>query len=551
MIVAASTTAMLIAMIQPALDKVFINKDQAMLMIIPPLVILLSFINGGANYMQNYLMKFVGQRIISDVQVDLYRHLINADLAFLHLQSSGHLISRFTNDIITMRGAVSNLLTGLAKELATVVLLIALMFYQNLTLACISFVVFPIAIYPIIAMGRRMRKVSRKTQEELGKYTSLLDETFQNIRAVKAYVQEEAECNKAKNLVNQVFQLYLKAAHTDSLTSPIMETLGGVIFGAIIWYGGKQVMHDALTPGELFTFIAAFLTAYRPIKTLSSLNSSLQEGLAAARRLFQIMDVTPKVSNQTDALPLQITEGAMIFDNLTFGYSKHLLALQDVSFTIMAGKTTAFVGESGSGKSTLINLILRFYDPVQGRILIDGQDIKNCTLHSLRKAITVVSQDIMLFDDSVWNNIAYGTENVTEMEVIQAAKDAAAHDFIMSLPEGYQTIIGQQGLKLSGGQKQRISIARGFLKNSPILLLDEATSSLDPITEHNIQQALNKLRKNRTNLIIAHRLSTIIDADQIFVMNKGRVVECGTHAELLSMQGHYFKLYDRQENTGE
>ncbi len=543
MVLVAAATAGNAWMLQPALDKIFLQKDASMLLYIPLGVMAIALVKGTAAYFQAILMKYVGQRVVTDMQLKLYAHLLHADLAVLHRHSSGRLISRFTNDITIMRGAVSTILTGIARELLTVIFLLGLMIYQSGILSVIAFTVFPIAVYPIIRLGKRMRKIANKTQEELGNYTSQLDETFQGIRVVKAYRREVFEISRANRIMEGILALYLKAARTESVTSPIMETLSGVAIAAVIWYGGAQVIEGETTPGSFFSFVAALIMAYKPIKSLADLNTSLQEGLAAARRLFAILDVTAVIQDSSHARPLVLTGGDIALKQVSFAYMPGKNALHDLSLTVPAGKTVALVGASGSGKSTIMNLILRFYDPADGSISIDGVDIRDVTLSSLRDAISLVSQDIVLFDDTVLANILYGRLDASREEVIEAARQAAAHEFIMELPEGYDTRIGQRGFSLSGGQRQRLSIARAILKNSPILLLDEATSALDPISEQLIQNALDSLRVGRTTIIIAHRLSTVQNADIIYVMREGRVVEAGTHDELLLKKGEYSRLY--------
>jgi subfamily B ATP-binding cassette protein MsbA len=544
MMAVALTTSANVSMIKPALDKIFFSRDKEMLMLIPGAVMLISFVNGIASYFQNLLMKFVGQRIVTDMQLRLYEHLLHSDIAVLNQESSGKLISRFTNDIVTMRGAVSNLLTGIAKEFLTVIFLIGVMFYQSITLSLITFIVFPLAIFPIIRLGKRMRKIAGKTQEQLGHYTSQLDETFRSIRIVKSYRQEQFEISKARKIVEDIFKLYVKAARTDAIASPIMETISGIAIASVIWYGGLQVINGVTTAGGFMTFIVAFITAYKPVKSLAGLNTNLQEGLSAAKRLFSFLDIKPIIKDKENAFTLKVNDGYIRLDRVSFGYNKSKLALKDLSLDIPAGKTIAIVGRSGGGKSTIVNLLLRFYDPGQGSILIDDQNIADATLASLRDNIAIVTQDVMLFDDTVMANIAYGKQNATEEQIIQAAKAASAHEFIMEMPEGYNTIIGHHGSKLSGGQRQRLSIARAILKDAPILILDEATSSLDPIAEHEIQQALEQLRKNRTTIVIAHRLSTIVNAERIYVMKNGEIAESGTHTELLELGKEYVKLYN-------
>ena len=427
-----------------------------------------------------------------------------------------------------MRASLSNVLTGVAKEFLTVLFLIALMFSLNWHLAVLIFIIFPLAIYPIIRMGRRMRKISLSTQEKLGLYTSQLDETFKAIKEVKSYRAEKHEIEKSNNILNNIFALYVQAIRTESLSSPIIE-----------------IISSNTSPGSFIAFIGAFVAAYRPLKSLAELNNNLQEGLAAAKRLFDVIDISPQITNHKYAKKLKVTDASISFNNISFNYKNHKL-FSDLSFNIAPGKIIAFVGSSGSGKTTIGNLLLRFYEIDAGEILIDGQNIQEVLLESLRKKITMVSQDILLFDDTVYANIAYGKLNASHEEIIAAAKAAAADEFIDKLPENYNTIIGQNGFKLSGGQKQRLSIARAILKNSPIIIFDEATSALDTISEQAIQDSIFSLKgPGRSIIIIAHRLSTIIDSDLIYVLDKGKIIASGTHQELLVSSPYYQELYSK------
>ncbi len=551
MIMVAATTAAHAWMMQPALDEIFVRQNKTMLMYIPIAIVAIAVVKGWAAYGQNVVIRYIGQRIITDMQLKLYAHLLNADLSYLHAQTSGRLISRLSNDIGIMRQSVSTVFTGLAREALTFIFLIGLMFYQSVELALIAFVVFPLGVYPILRLGKRMRKVSTNTQSKLADFTSQLDETFQGIRVIRSYGREEYEIGRASNVVEHIFRLYMKAARTESASSPIMELLTGAAIAAIIWHGGSQVIAGTTTPGAFFSFISAMLMAYRPMKNLSSMNTQLQEGLAAAKRFFTLIDTAPSITEKPNAKTLQVTSGTIHYHNVNFAYNAEKQALKNLSLTVPGGKTVALVGPSGGGKSTIINLLLRFYDINSGRITIDDMDIRDVSFASLRESMALVSQDITLFDDTVRANIAYGRPNATEDEIIEAAYNAAAHDFIMELPQGYDTIIGQHGLKLSGGQRQRLAIARAMLRNAPILLLDEATSALDPISEQQIQAALERLMKGRTTLVIAHRLSTIMNADIIYVLRQGSIVESGTHTELIAVQGEYNKLYTQHFRSSE
>lgn len=543
MVIVASCTALNAWMIQPALDQIFINKDRDMLVLIPLAVFCIALIGAAANYGNTLSMRYIGQRIVADMQIRLFEHLLRSDIGLFHQQSSGRLISRFTNDINLLRNAFSNVLTAITKESLSMVFLLGVMIYQNAALSALALLAFPTAIYPIIRLGKRMRRLSDKTQTELGNFTSTLDEIFSGVRSVKSYNREEFEITRAGGIIESLFRLYYKSSRTQSAATPLMEILSGLSIALVIWYGGSQVLDGTITAGAFFSFITAFLMAYKPVRAMSGLNGVLQEGIAAANRLFNIIDTPPKIIDAIDAVPLVVSGGNISFEKITFNYSPEIVGINNITLNIPAGKTAALVGLSGGGKSTLMNLLLRFYDVNSGTITIDGQDIKNVTLHSLRAAMAFVPQESMLFDDSIKANIAYGRAGASDEEIIKAAKNAAADDFIRALPEGYDTMIGAHGVRLSGGQRQRIAIARAMLKNAPILLLDEATSSLDNESESNIQNALQKIMKGRTTLVIAHRLSTIVNSDIIYVIEGGKVIESGSHENLLEMRGKYYQLY--------
>ncbi len=546
MILVAGATATSAWLMKPVIDDVFIAKDRDMLKIISLAVLATFAVKGIANYAQNVLMSKVGMRIIADAQKLLYAHLTRMDLDFFHGNPSGTLVSRFTVDINQIRAVVSNALTSLGKDLMTLVALVGVMFYQNSELAIIAFFVFPIAILPIVKLGRRMRRVTANTQAENGLFMTLLGQTFQGMRVVKAYGMEEYENRRIGSLVETLFGLTYKAARIRARVSPIMETLGGVAITVVIAYGGHQVINGESTTGELFSFIAALLMAYEPMKKLANLNVSIQEGLAGAQRLFDVLDTEPLILDKADALPLNDVKGAISLDDVSFAYDTDNPALLEVSLGVPAGQRVALVGPSGAGKSTILNLIPRFFDIDQGKVSIDGIDVNDVTMASLHQNIALVSQEITLFDDTVRANIAYGRAGASDAEIEDAARHAAAHDFIIDLVDGYETKVGEQGVKLSGGQRQRLAIARAMLKNAPILLLDEATSALDTESERQVQKALDELMCGRTTLVIAHRLSTIVDADIIYVIENGRISQSGNHAVLMEQGGPYAKLYALQ-----
>ena len=546
MAIVAATTATNAYLMKPVFDDVFILRDENMLLIIPIAIFAIAVIKGLSTYGQAVLMSHIGQRIVATIQQTMFSHLMWADISYFQKTSTGNLISRFNNDANMLRSAVSNVLVGIAKDTLTLIFLIGLLFYHDWTLALIAFFVFPTAVYPIVRIGQRMRKVSDNTQIQMGELTTLLDETFRGARHVRAYGMEKYEINRVTKLINIIFKLVQKAARVRSATHPIMESLGGIAVAIIIFYGGSQVIQGATTPGTFASFISALLLAYPAMKNLANMNANLQEGLAAAQRIFLLIDSEPEIQNKPKANKLDDVRGNVTFRNVTFSYEPSRLALSNINLNIEAGTTVALVGPSGAGKSTILNLIPRFYDCEEGEILVDGQNIKDVTVSSLRSKIALVSQDLTLFDDTIQSNISYGKLDAKQQEIIAAAKAAEAHDFISLLADGYETHVGGRGLKLSGGQRQRIAIARAMLKDAPILLLDEATSALDSKTERQVQSALDKLTKNRTTIIIAHRLSTVISADIIFVMESGEIVEKGTHDELIAKKGSYEKLYNVQ-----
>ena len=542
MLIVAATTAGQAYMIKPLLDRVFVDKDVFYLTWMPVGIILVFTLNSIGDYCQSIALRYVGQRVVSDMQGDLFHHLMFADISLFHDQSAGRLISRMTNDIMLMRQSVSQVMTGILREATTAVFLVVMMFLQNFMMALIGFGVLIFAVMPIMRVGKRMRRVAESTQDQLADFSAQLDDTFQGARVIKAYGREEFEAERARTTIRGLFKLYYKAARIQAMAGPIMNLVSGVAIACIIWFGGYKVFNGQMTAGDFFLFMTAMIMVYRPVKVIAGLNTQLHEGMAAAGRFFAVMDTPPTITDHADAKPLVIKQGSIKFDDVSFYYQEGSGGVDRLSFTVPAGKTVALVGSSGSGKSTIMNLMLRFYETQAGRITIDDTDIREVTLSSLRQALALVSQDIVLFNDTVRANIAYGKLEATEEDVIMAAKKAHAHDFILALPDGYDTQIGPHGVKLSGGQRQRLSIARAVLKNAPILLLDEATSALDNTSERAVQEALNELTQGRTTLVIAHRLSTIQDADLILVLDHGRIAESGTHEELLAKSTIYREM---------
>ncbi|MEM7173317.1 MAG: ABC transporter ATP-binding protein, partial [Pseudomonadota bacterium] len=542
----AISTAAFTQLMKPIINDIFVARNADLLIPVAAMALIVFVAKGLATYGQAVIMSYVGFRIVADIQGQLYRRLIGADLAFFHQTAPGELVARFINDVNKMRNAVSDTLTGLGKDSLTALALIVVMFYEDWLLAAVAFVAFPTAILPIVKIGRRMRKVSGNTQAQIGKLTTLLDETFQGVRHVKAYAMEAYEAERTQTTVDRVFQLNFKGARTRNLSHPIMETLGGLAIVAVILYGGSQVISGTKDAGSFFAFITALLLAYEPMKRLARLNANLQEGLAAAARVFELMDRPPNIQERADAKPLTLSGGEVTFKGVSFSYDGAKSALHQANLAVPAGQTIALVGPSGSGKSTILNLIPRFYDVQEGEVQIDGTDVRDVTFDSLRGAIALVSQEILLFDDTVRANIAYGRLDASEEDILNAARLSGSHDFIEAMPEGYETQVGPRGSNLSGGQRQRIAIARAMLKNAPILLLDEATSALDNESERQVQAALKDLMAGRTTLVIAHRLSTVVDADRIYVIEEGRVVDQGQHSELMARGGTYARLYASQ-----
>jgi len=545
MLMVGALTSSLAFLVKPALDEIFINKNGKMLVWIPTFVVILYLLKGLCNYGQTILMSFIGQRIIADLRNSLYWQIQRQSLAFFTKHPTGMLMSRITNDVSYIQGAVSEAVTSLLRDSSTLIFLVFVVFYRDWQLAVIGMLVFPVTIFPIAKFGEKMRQVATRTQATMGSLNTLLQETIAGTRIVKAFGREDYENQRFAQKNEHLFKLTLKTVAVSALSSPFMEFLGGIGIGAILFYGGSHVIEGKSTPGTFFSFLTAIIMLYEPIKRLTNVNNTIQQGIAGAERGFSIIDQAPEIMNKAGAVVLpEITTGIEI-DNVTFCYETAPV-LKNINLKIRSGEVIAFAGMSGGGKTTLVNLIPRFYDVTEGQILIDGHDVRDVTIESLREQIAIVTQQTILFNDSVRSNIAYGDIEKSEEDIIRAAETANAHNFIMQLPLGYDTVIGEQGMMLSGGEKQRISIARALLKDAPILILDEATSSLDTESEIEVQEALENLMKGRTTLVIAHRLSTIRNADRIVVIVSGEIVEEGTHEELLLKKGEYHKLYNMQ-----
>ncbi|OQW30818.1 MAG: ABC transporter permease [Nitrospira sp. SG-bin1] len=532
---------------RPVLDEIFIQKNEQMLLVLPLALFGIATLKAVFSYGVGYLMAYVGNRVVADIRQELFQRLMRLSVGFHDTNTSGRLVSRIVNDVGMMANAASSVVKDIFQNGLTFLAMVGVILYQNWRLAAISLVVIPLSALTMVRVGKRLKRLAASGQEQMGDMASTLQETFAGIRVVKAFGREEAEAERFKERNQAFLSTTLKSNQVWSLGHSHMEIIGVIGVAIIIWYGGYLVIHDMMTPGAFFSFMAAMFMAYTPIKKLSGANNLIQQALAAAERVFDVLDMETEQSRNRGTIPLSGIHRAIEFQGVSLRYENQTVpALTDVDLTIKPGEVVALVGSSGSGKTTLVSLLPRFYEPTVGRIFIDGIPLASYELRSLRAHIGIVSQEVVLFDDTVRNNIAFGKSGADQADVEQAAKLAYAHDFIMRLPQGYDTIIGERGLKLSGGERQRLAIARAILRDPPLLILDEATSALDTESERIVQLALANLMKNRTTLVIAHRLSTIQNADRIIVLDRGTIVETGPHDELLRQGGVYRRLHAMQ-----
>ena len=550
MLVMAGGEAATAWLMKPAVDDVIIKRDHRMLILIPIVILIVYAVKGTAMYFQGYLMNRVGRLIIRQFRDQLYAHIHDLPLSFFHREKTGTLMSRLIHDVTIIKTMVSNAVTGSLRDACSVLALTVTTFMLDWKMASFTFLVLPAAFYPIHAFGRRIRKISTRSQVAMAELSTFLHETFAGAKIIKAFGMEPYEKERFFQKTENLYKIEMKEVKVDELSSPVMELIGGIGIAVGIYYGGYRIFHNTLSPGTFFAFISATAMLYRPVRKLNKLNIFLQRGLAATDRIYDILDYESEIAERPD--PIAIPSGAhkVVFDQVSFRYASENadngLVLDNISFAASPGEVVALVGMSGGGKTTLVNLVPRFYDVTAGAIRIDGIDIKDAEIVSLRRQIAIVTQEPILFNESVRDNIAYGNPNASEEAIEKAARDAFAHDFIQNFPDGYRTPIGELGNRLSGGEKQRICIARALLKDAPILILDEATSALDSEAEIVVQKALENLMKGRTTFVIAHRLSTITHADRIIVLVKGRIVEEGTHADLLAREGAYRRLYQMQ-----
>jgi ATP-binding cassette, subfamily B, bacterial MsbA len=546
MLLTAATTGAIPFLIQRTADDVFVGKSEQMVYWITAAIVIVTVIKACAEYIADVTVAYLGHRFVADLRIQMFARLARADLNWIQTVHSGRLLSSFLNDSMLIRQTASRSIVTLGENYLKVIILIGAMFYMDARFAALILIFMPIAWFLLGRQRRKMRKSTSKSMQETGDLSALITQTLRGMRVVRAYRQEDREESRAASTINRALEFAMRSTRARALSSPSVELLTGCGFALAIYFAGTKGVRGDLSLGHFMGFMTAALLIYAPLKSAATLQTQLQEGIAASSRVFGVIDREISLIELPDAKPLKLDRGEIEFRNVSYAYEPENAVLKGVSLTVPPGRTVALVGPSGSGKSTLVNLTLRFFDPDRGKILIDGQDIKHVTVDSLRDVIALVTQDPVLFDDTIRANIAYGAKPIDEDQVIHAAKAAAAHDFIMSLPKGYDTRVGEAGGLLSGGERQRIAFARAIYKDAPILLLDEPTSSLDSEAEAKVQTALEELMRGRTVLMIAHRLSTVKKADLICVLDQGRIIETGRHDELVAKGGLYTRLHRTQ-----
>jgi subfamily B ATP-binding cassette protein MsbA len=545
MLMFSATSGAMPYMVRVVFDDVFASKDRGALFYLPFVIVGLFALRGAVNFAHTYLTDYVGARIVADLRSAIHRHLQFLPLSFFQRHPTGTLLARMNSDTALARTALTDSVVSLARDVTSVLALVGVAFWSDWVLATIAVVVFPASVLPVMRLSKRIKRHTRRGQVTTGRLTTLLQESIQGNRIVKAFGMEEYEIRRFGMENDRLFKQHMRTSRTKALVAPSMEMLAALAIGAVVWYGGFTVIGGGRTQGQFLAFLTAMFLMYQPFRNVAKTYALLQQGFVGAERVFEILDARSEVRESPNAVTLAGISRAIEFDDVSFGYGRKMV-LKNINLKIGVGEVVALVGMSGVGKSTLADLIPRFYDVTQGTITIDGIDIRSVSLTSLRAQIGLVSQHTFLFDDTVRNNIAYGTPGKSLEDVIEAAKAGHAHEFIMELPQGYDTMVGELGMTLSGGQRQRLAIARALLKNAPILILDEATSSLDTDSERLVQEALDRLISRRTVLVIAHRLSTIRNASRIAVLVNGSIVEEGTHEELMTRDAEYRRLYSLQ-----
>ena len=546
-ILVAGSTSSIAWLLDPAIKKLFIEKDQSLIILIPLMIILAFAIKGISLYLAKATMIEVGESIKKKLQYDMVKNLINTDTQIIDKKHSGKFISNLTYDVTHITNLLSNAILTLFKDTLTLIGLLIVMFLQNWKLALISIIMIPLASIAAKTLGKRIKKVATEAQEKSGFLTTYLVELFKNHKLIKIFQKEEYEKNRADKHLAQLKEKNQKIQTVFVRMSPIMETFTGIMIAILIFYSGKLMIKNELDINNFFSFLAAMMLAYQPVRALSTLNMVLNQGLSAASRILPIIDQQNQIKDNSSAQDLTIQNSEIKFKNITFSYEiNNGETLSSINMSFKGGKMTSLVGHSGSGKSTILNLIPRFYDAQSGDITIDDQSIYTATINSLRQEVSMVSQETTLFDDTIKNNIKYAKHDASDEEIYKVAKLSFCDEFINNLPNKFETVIGENGIRLSGGEKQRISIARAMLKQSSIILLDEATSSLDSETESKIQEALKILTRNKTTVVIAHRLSTILNSNNIYVIDEGKIIDNGNHNELMKKSGLYKKFYEKQ-----